>query len=71
MMFISEYKFNGKTFEGLNSIYADKLKGYDIIIITAAHSNVDYDFVAANYKWVFDTKNATKSIENRRNIVLL
>ncbi len=69
--FISDYKFNGEKFKGLNSIDADMLKDYDLIIITAAHSNVDYDFIAANSKWVFDTKNATKNVKNRGNIVLL
>lgn len=47
------------------------LKGYDLILITAAHTNADYDFVADNSKWVFDTKNAAKKVMNRENIVLL
>lgn len=69
--FINEYKFNGEKFNGLNSINADMLKGYDLIIITAAHTNVDYDFVATNSRRVFDTKNAAKNVKDRDNIVLL
>ncbi|MBC2726069.1 nucleotide sugar dehydrogenase [Desulfosporosinus sp.] len=69
--FISEYKFNGEKFKGLNIINADILKDYDLVVITAAHSNVDYDFVASNSKWVFDTKNAAKNVKYRDNIVLL
>jgi len=69
--FISEYKFNGEKFKGLSSIDTGILEDYDLIIITAAHSNVDYGFVAANSKCVFDTKNAAKNVKNRGNIVLL
>lgn len=69
--YISEYRYKGEIFKGLESIDADMLKSYDLIVITASHSNVDYDFVAANSKWVFDTKNATKNVQNRNNIILL
>jgi UDP-N-acetyl-D-glucosamine dehydrogenase len=43
----------------------------DLVIITAAHTNVDYGFVQKNAKVVFDTKNAMKNINNRENIELL
>jgi UDP-N-acetyl-D-glucosamine dehydrogenase len=47
------------------------LKEYDLVVITTAHSNFDYEFVASNAKWVFDTKNAAKNVKNRDNIELL
>lgn len=43
----------------------------DVIIILTAHTNVDYDFVANNSKCIFDTRNATKNVSNKSNIVLL
>ena len=43
----------------------------DIVIITAAHSNVDYGFVQKHAKAIFDTKNVMKNITNRDNIEVL
>ena len=69
--YIKEYKYKGERFKGLDNINADMLKSYDLVIITTSHTNVDYDLVVANSKWVFDTKNATKNVKNRENIILL
>lgn len=43
----------------------------DLVIITAAHSNVDYEWVIEHAKHVFDTRNATKQIKNNRNKITL
>ena len=40
-------------------------------MVTAAHTNVDYDFVQKNAKFVFDTKNAMKAVAERGNIEIL
>lgn len=69
--YIIEYKYKGEWFKGLKSIDSDNVKKYDLIIITTSHSNVDYNFVVENSKWVFDTKNATKNVKKRDNIILL
>lgn len=69
--YISEYKHGGKTFKGLKNISEDIVKKYDIVIVTTAHTKIDYDMVANNAKAVFDTKNAMKSVKNRKNITLL
>jgi len=69
--FINEYKYKDQMYKGIECIDVDILKSYDLVIITTAHSNIDYNFVAANSKWVFDTKNAAKNVETRNNIVLL
>jgi len=47
------------------------LQSADLVIITTAHTNVDYEFVQANSKFIFDTKNAMKDVKNRDNIELL
>lgn len=69
--FINEYKYQGQKFCGLDSLDSEMLKDYDLVVITTAHTNVDYDFVAANSKRIFDTKNAAKNVKNRENIILL
>ena len=47
------------------------IKSYDLIMITTAHSNVDYDMVQKNARYIFDTKNAMKNVVNRENIEVL
>jgi UDP-N-acetyl-D-glucosamine dehydrogenase len=51
---------------------AELLSAQDLIIITTDHTNIDYDWVVAHAKHVFDTRNATKNVrENRHKITLL
>lgn len=69
--YIAEYKHGGKTFKGLKNISEEIVKKYDIVIVTTAHTKIDYDMVANNAKAVFDTKNAMKSVKNRKNLYLL
>ena len=40
-------------------------------MVTAAHTNVDYEMVQAHARAVFDTKNAMKSVAARDNIEVL
>jgi UDP-N-acetyl-D-glucosamine dehydrogenase len=51
---------------------AELLSAQDLVIITTDHTNIDYDWVVAHAKHVFDTRNATKNVrENRHKITLL
>ena len=68
---IAEYRKNGKTEKGLDNINGNIVSEYDLVIITTAHTNVDYDMVQKNAKVIFDTKNAMKNITNRHNIEVL
>lgn len=43
----------------------------DIVLVTTAHTNVDYEFVQRHAKAIFDTKNVMKSIADRDNIEVL
>lgn len=43
----------------------------DLVMITTAHTNVDYDFVQKNAKVIFDTKNVTKDLKDKSNIEVL
>lgn len=47
------------------------LKDADLVMVTTAHTNVDYDFVQEHAVAVFDTKNAMKYVKERENIELL
>lgn len=69
--FISEYKHEGKSKKGINKIDEKIISSYDLIMITTAHSNVDYEMVSNNAKAVFDTKNVMKDIKKRDNLEVL
>lgn len=68
---IVEYKDKGQIFKGINGINEDVIAGYDLILIAAAHSNIDYDMIQRNAKAIFDTRNAMKDIDKRENIEVL
>lgn len=69
--YISEFNEKGHIMVGLKELSAEKIRSADLVVITTAHTNVDYDFVQQNAKAIFDTKNAMKNIKNRENIELL
>ena len=68
---ISEYKYKGEKHQGLKEISPEIIASYDLIMITAAHTNVDYDMIQKNAAAIFDTKNVMKNIVNRENIEVL
>lgn len=47
------------------------LRDQDLIIITTDHSSVDYEWVVANARHVFDTRNATKGVNKYRDRITL
>jgi len=68
---VAEYHKNGKVVKGLEMITAKRIAEFDLVMITTAHTNVDYKMVQENAKVIFDTKNVTKDLKNRGNIELL
>ena len=69
--FIPVYKYKGQQHSGISGIDPETIASYDLVVVTAAHTNVDYDMVAANAKAVFDTKNAMKAVADRSKIEVL
>ncbi len=69
--YIKEYTEKGQTVAGLDELTAEQLTAADLVVITTAHTDVDYDFVQQNAQFIFDTKNAMKDVKNRDNIELL
>ena len=68
---ISQYKEHGKMVTGLSEIAPEIVAGYDLVMITTAHSNVDYEMVQKHAKAIFDTKNVMKNMKDRENIEVL
>lgn len=69
--YIPCYKHKGILVKGEESLSIELLKNADLVIITASHTNVDYQLAQQHSKYIFDTKNAMKDIVNRENIELL
>ena len=70
---VKEFHENGLTMESIPALTADVIKAADLVMVTAAHTNVDYQLVAENATAIFDTKNAMKAVEKeyRANIEVL
>lgn len=68
---VSEYIYMGEKYFSISEINESILRIYDMVMITAAHSNIDYELVQKNAKVIFDTKNVMKYIKDRDNIEVL
>lgn len=64
------YKYNGEEYKGIE-LTKEVLEDSDLVIITTAHSNYDYEFIQKYSKYVFDTRNAMSGILDKYNIELL
>lgn len=68
---VAKYRHHGEYYESIPEITPEIIAEYDLVMITAAHSNVDYEMVQRNATVIFDTKNVMKNIKNRENIEVL
>jgi UDP-N-acetyl-D-glucosamine dehydrogenase len=69
--FIPEYKEHKSSKKSLIGLTRSVISKFDLVIITAAHTKIDYLLIQESAKFIFDTKNAMKNIKNRENIELL
>jgi len=65
------YKHQGQKRSSLEALTAEVIEQADLVVITTAHTNVDYALVQQYAKAIFDAKNAMKHIEKRENIEVL
>lgn len=69
---VPEFKnMYGQSAKSIKSLLPDVISSFDLIMVTAAHHNVDYEMVQKNAKMIFDTKNVMSGIINRENIEVL
>ncbi|SCJ97273.1 GDP-mannose 6-dehydrogenase [uncultured Eubacterium sp.] len=69
--FISVYHYKDKAKRGLEKISKEIVSRYDLVMVTTAHTNVDYEMVQQSAKAIFDTKNVMKDVKHRDNIEVL
>ncbi|MEG1716955.1 MAG: nucleotide sugar dehydrogenase, partial [Lachnospiraceae bacterium] len=68
---VKEYKYKGKKYKGITEISEEIVGTYDLIMVTAAHTNVDYNMIQRGAVAIFDTKNVMKNVTIRENIEVL
>lgn len=69
---VPEFKnMYGQSGRSIPDLTPEVVAGYDLVMVTAAHHNVDYEMVQKNAKAIFDTKNVMNAITERGNIEVL
>ncbi|MCY6353845.1 nucleotide sugar dehydrogenase [Clostridium sp. ZS2-4] len=68
--YIPSYRYKGEEYNGVE-LTQEVLNNADLVVITTAHKKYDYNFIQKNSEFIFDTRNATKDVENKQNIELL
>lgn len=66
--YISEYCYHERIRIGEKALTAELVAGADLVIITTAHTRVDYEMLQRHASAVLDTKNAMGKIRERDNI---
>ncbi len=61
----------GESGQSIPKLTSRVIAAYDLVMVTAAHQNIDYAMVQASAKIIFDTKNVMKNIIPRENIEVL
>lgn len=70
--YIKRYKYKGVWHENaLPELTAQAVREFDLVVVTTAHTHVDYAMVADCGVPVFDCKNVMKQVDNRENITVL
>ena len=69
--FVRKCRHKERTYQSIPALTHKALQGYDLAVVTTAHSCVDYSLVADAGIPVFDCKNALKAAENRNYIDIL
>lgn len=69
--YIPRFRHHGKEYVGEPALTAELVESCDMVVITAAHTNVDYAFVQQHAKAIFDTKNVTRPLPDQSNIEVL
>lgn len=61
----------GQSGESLKKLTPEGVQRFDLVMVTAAHHNVDYEMVQKNAAVIFDTKNVMADVKDRSNIEVL
>ena len=68
---VPEFRHGKLTMKSIPALTEEALGAADLVMVTTAHTNVDYGFIQKHAQAVFDTKNAMKGVMIRDNIEVL
>ena len=68
---VPQCRHAGKVLHSIPVLTPKAVRDVDLVMVTCAHTNVDYAMVQQNAKVIFDTKNVMKHISERENIEVL
>jgi UDP-N-acetyl-D-glucosamine dehydrogenase len=69
--YIPRFMREGRAREGVVYLTPQVVASYDLVIVTTAHTKVNYEMVCKYAKAVFDTKNACKDVAERERVEVL
>ena len=69
--YIKNFKSDNLEMDGLDELTQEDIEDSDIVVITTAHTKVNYGLVQKFAKAIFDIKNVMKNISQRDNIEVL
>lgn len=69
---VSEFRnMYGQSGKSIKELTPAIVQGFDLVMVTAAHHNVDYEMIQKNARVIFDTKNVMADMKDRSNIEVL
>lgn len=69
---VSEFhNMYGQSGKSIKELTPAIVQGFDLVMVTAAHHNVDYEMIQKNARAVFDTKNVMADLRDHSNIEVL
>lgn len=69
--FVPRYKENSTWHEGIPALTPEAVRTYDLVVITTAHTNVNYKMLIGCGVPVFDCKNVTKTLRRPDTVEVL
>ena len=68
---VPKFRRGALSMQSIPALTEEAVSRADLVMITTAHTNVDYELVSRSARMIFDTKNAMKAVARRDNIEVL
>jgi len=69
--YVKKFSQKGLSMQSIPALTPEAVAEADLVVVTTAHTNVDYPMVQKYAKAIFDTKNVMKAVQPRDNIEVL
>ncbi len=68
--YVPNFPINSHSLKSVK-LTSEVLKDSDCVVVLTDHDNIDYDFIAKHSNVIFDTRNATKNVKDKKRIIKL